>query len=47
MRNMRKNEEEESDNDFVFNDLDEKSNLSETIHFISDDQICEVVVLGS
>ena len=40
-------EEEESDNDFVFNDLDEKSNPSETIHFISDDQICEVAVQGS
>ena len=39
--------EDESDNDFVFNDLDEKSNSWQTIQFISDDQICEVVVLGS
>ena len=27
--------------------LDEKSNPSQTIHFISDDQICEVAVQGS
>ena len=33
--------EDESDNEFVFNDLDEKSNPSQTIQFISDDQICE------
>ena len=37
------NEEDESDNYYVFNDLDEKSNPSQTIQFISD-QICEVVV---
>ena len=36
--------EDESDNDFVFNDLFEKSNPSQTIQFISDDQIGEVVV---
>ena len=41
-------EEDENDNDFVFNDLDEKSYPSQTIQFISDDhQICEVVVQGS
>ena len=40
-------EEDENDNDFVFNDLFEKSNPSQTIQFISDDQICEVVVQGS
>ena len=33
--------------DFVFNDLFEKSNPSQTIQFISDDQIGEVVVQGS
>ena len=33
--------EDESDNEFVFNDLDQKSNPSQTIQFISDDQICE------
>ena len=33
--------------DFVFKDLDEKSNPSQTIQFISDDQISEVVVQGS
>ena len=38
-------EEDESDNDFVFKDLDEKSNPSQTIQFISDDQIS--VVQGS
>ena len=38
---------DERDNDFVFNDLDEKSYPSQTIQFISDDQICEVVVQGS
>ena len=38
---------DERDNDFVFNDLDEKSNSWQTIQFISDDQICEVVFLGS
>ena len=38
---------DQSDNCYVFNDLDEKSNLSQTIQFISDDQICEVVVQGS
>ena len=32
---------------YVFNDLDDKSNPSQTIQFISDDQICEVVVQGS
>ena len=48
MKNMRKNgEEDKSENDFVFNDLDEKSYPSQTIQFISDDQICEVVVQGS
>ena len=31
-------EEYESDNEFVFNDLDEKSYPSQTIQFISDDQ---------
>ena len=36
--------EDEGDNDFVFNDLFEKSNPSQTIQFISDDQIGEVVV---
>ena len=40
-------EEDKNDNDFVFNDLDEKSYPSQTIQFISDDQICEVVVQGS
>ena len=39
--------EDESDNDFVFNDLFEKSNPSQTIQFISDDQIGEVVVQRS
>ena len=39
--------EDESDNDFVFNDLFEKSNPSQTIQFISDDEIGEVVVQGS
>ena len=40
-------EEDESDNDYVFNDLDEKSNPSQTIQLIlSDDQICEIVVQG-
>ena len=34
-------------NDFVFNDLFEKSNPSQTIQFISDDQIGEVVVRDS
>ena len=29
---------DERDNDFVFNDLDEKSNSGQTIQFISDDQ---------
>ena len=38
---------DESDNDFVFNDLFEKSNPSQTIQFISDDKIGEVVVQGS
>ena len=38
---------DESDHNFVFNDLDEKSNSWQTIQFISDDQVCEVVVLGS
>ena len=40
-------EEDKNDNNFVFNDLDEKSYPSQTIQFISDDQICEVVVQGS
>ena len=40
-------EEDKNDNHFVFNDLDEKSYPSQTIQFISDDQICEVVVEGS
>ena len=40
-------EEDESDNDFFFNNLDEKSNPSQTMQFISDDQICKVVVQGS
>ena len=39
--------EDESNNDFVFNDLFEKSNPSQTIQFISDDKIREVVVQGS
>ena len=39
--------EDKSDNDFVFNDLFEKSNPSQTIQFISDDQIGEVVVQRS
>ena len=39
--------EDESDNEFVFNDLFEKSNPSQTTQFISDDQIGEVVVQGS
>ena len=39
--------EDESDNDFVFNDLFEKSNPSQTIQFISDDEIGKVVVQGS
>ena len=39
-------EEEESDNDFVFADLDEQSSLSATIQFISDEQITAVVVQG-
>ena len=39
--------EDERDNDFVFNDLFEKSNPSQTIQFISDDKIGEVVVQGS
>ena len=39
--------EDESDNDFVFNDLFEKRNSSQTIQFISDDKIGEVVVQGS
>ena len=39
--------EDESDNDFVLNDLFEKSNPSQTIQFISDDEIGEVVVQGS
>ena len=39
--------EDESDNDFVFNDLFEKSNPSQTIQFISDNKIREVVVQGS
>ena len=30
-----------------FNNLDEKSNPSQTMQFISDDQICKVVVQGS
>ena len=34
-------------NDFVFNDLFEESNPSQTIQFISDDQIGEVVVQRS
>ena len=34
-------------NDFVFNDLFEKSNPSQTIQLISDDQIGEVVVRDS
>ena len=38
---------DESDNDFVFNDLFEKSNPSQTIQFILDDQIGEVVVQRS
>ena len=41
------NEEDQNDNDFVFNDFFEKSNPSQTIQTISDDQICEVVVQGS
>ena len=40
-------EEDKNDINFVFNDLDEKSYPSQTIRFISDDQICEVVVQGS
>ena len=40
-------EEDKNDNNFVFNNLDEKSYPSQTIQFISDDQICEVVVQGS
>ena len=40
-------EEDKNDNNFVFNDLDEKSYPLQTIQFISDDQICEVVVQGS
>ena len=40
-------EEDKNDNNFVFNDLDEESYPSQTIQFISDDQICEVVVQGS
>ena len=41
-------EEDKNDNNFVFNDLDEKSYPSQTIQFISDDhQICEAVVQGS
>ena len=51
MKNMKKNSTVRrtisSDNDFVFKDLDEKSNPSQTIQFISDDQISEVVVQGS
>ena len=39
--------EDESDNDFVFNDLFEKNDPSQTIQFISDDKIGEVVVQGS
>ena len=39
--------EDERDNDFVFNDLFEESNPSQTIQFISDDEIGEVVVQGS
>ena len=40
-------EEDKNDNNFVVNDLDEKTYPSQTIQFISDDQICEVVVQGS
>ena len=40
-------EEDESGNDFFFNNLDEKSNPSQTMQSISDDQICKVVVQGS
>ena len=42
-------EEDENDNDFICFQrfLDEKSYPSQTIQFISDDQICEVVVQGS
>ena len=40
-------EEDESDNDFVFNNLDEKRNPWQTMQFMSDDQICKVVVQGS
>ena len=51
MKNMKKNSTVRrtrvTHNDFVFHDLDEKSNPSQAIHFISDDQICEVVVQGS
>ena len=51
IKNMRKNSTVRrtisSDNDFVFKDLDEKSNPSQTIQFITDDQISEVVVQGS
>ena len=39
--------EDERDNDFVFNDLFEESNPSQTIQFISDDEIGKVVVQGS
>ena len=38
--------ERESDNDFVFADLDEQSSSSTTIQFISDEQITAVVVQG-
>ena len=38
---------DESDNDFVFNNLFEQSDPSQTIQFISDDKIGEVVVQGS
>ena len=51
MKNMRKNftvwRTRATINDFVFNDLFEKSNPSQTIQFISDDQLGEVVVQGS
>ena len=51
MKNMRKNSTvwrtRATINDFVFNDLFEESNPSQTIQFISDDQIGEVVVQRS
>ena len=40
-------EKDDSDNELIFNNLNEKSNPSRTIQFVSDDQICEVVVQGS